>query len=75
MKTWLIVFTGLAITWHYMDIASDRIFYSALLPFLFFICLITAVIKLAVKFGGSSASGYGGDGGFGGGDSGGGGDC
>jgi len=76
MKTWLVILIGLGSTWHYMDIASGSRFNSALLPFLFFVFLIAAVIKLALKLGnGSNHSGHGGDGGFGGGDSGGGGDC
>ncbi|PCJ38624.1 MAG: hypothetical protein COA99_11625 [Moraxellaceae bacterium] len=76
MKSWLVILIGLASTWHYMQLSSDSFFYSAVLPFLLFIFIMAAVIKIAVKLGsGGNGSGYGGDGGFGGGDSGGGGDC
>jgi hypothetical protein len=72
MKSWLVILIGLPGTWHYTDIASDSRVYSLLLPILFFVFLVTATIKIAIKLGpGGGHSSYGGDigsGVFGGGD-------
>ncbi|MEH6448478.1 MAG: hypothetical protein V7765_07395 [Oleispira sp.] len=80
MKSWLVIFIGLPSTWQYIDITSDSRIYSLLLPIIFFVFLVTATIKIAIKLGPDGGhSSYGADigpGGFGGGgDSGGGGDC
>ena len=77
MKSWIIILIGLPSTWHYIDIASDSRIYSLLLPIIFFVFLVTAIIKIAIKLGPDGGhSSYGGEIGFGGGgDSGGGGDC
>ena len=80
MKSWFIILIGLVGSWYYIDLSSDNGFYSLALPILFFLFLISVVIKVAVKIGPdgghSSSGGDIGSGGFGGGsDSGGGGDC
>lgn len=80
MKSWFVILVGLAGSWHYMDLASDIKIYSLAMPILFFLFLISAVLKIALLIGpdgGHSRSGIDiGSGGFGGGsDSGSGGDC
>jgi len=69
MKSWFIILSGLAVSWHNIDIASSSGFYGVFLPIVFASLLLAAMIKLAMKIGPDGAGGSdhgGGSGGFGG---------
>lgn len=46
MKTWIMAIAGVWASWVYMDIRSESSFESIFLPFVFFICLLTLVLKI-----------------------------
>lgn len=76
MKSWMILFISLAVTWHYIDLESDHTFYSRVLPFLFLSLLIALAVKIAARTAHLSGDGSNGcSGGFDSFGDGGGGDC
>lgn len=66
MKSWLVILAPMALSWHFLDIASGNGFEGVFLPLVFAVCLILCLIKLTLALGprDSRRSGSGGDGGF-----------
>lgn len=77
MFAWVIILSGLALSWNFTDLESDGVFYNTLCPIFVGIFLIWLLVKVVVMLGPGSASsgGSGGGGFFGGGGGGDGDDC
>lgn len=57
MKTWIMAIAGVWASWVYMDIRSESGFESIFLPFVFFVCLLTLVLKITWIVGPKKADG------------------
>lgn len=52
MKSWLVILSGLAISWHFTELTSDSRIDGVLMPLLVFIFLVALLLKVVASLGG-----------------------